>query len=82
MRTSRFGMFVALLALTAAPALAHGPGRGGACRADIAALCPDVTPGPRAYRSCLAEACPEVTPGPGAFANCLQSAATSQGYKL
>ena len=34
MRTSRFGMFVAplALALVAAPALAHGPGGGSACR--------------------------------------------------
>ena len=73
MRTSRFAMFFAALALAlaAAPALAHGPGGGGACRADIKALCAaaGVTPG---SGNCLKALCPDVTPGSGGFVSCLQ----------
>ncbi len=78
MRTSRFALFVAPLALALAgtPALAHGHCGGGACREDLQTLCPDVTPGPGAFRNCLATLCPDATPGPGAFASCLQQHAS------
>lgn len=62
------------LALAAAPALAHGPGGGGACLPLLQALCPSVTPGPGpgGYHSCLKTLCgQEATPGPGGFASCL-----------
>ena len=61
------------LALAAAPALAHGPGGGGACRPLVQALCPDVTPGPGpgGYHSCLQALCPNSSGGPGGFASCL-----------
>ncbi len=76
MRTSRFALFVAPLALAvaAAPALAHGPRGGGACRPLLQQLCPSVTPGPGpgGYGSCLKTLCgTEATPGPGGFASCL-----------
>lgn len=78
MRTSRFAIFVAplALALAGAPAFAHGPGRAGPCRQDLQTLCPDVTPGPGAFRNCLQTLCPDLTPGPGAFATCLQQHAS------
>ncbi len=60
------------VALTVAPAVAHGHGRGGPCRQDLQALCPNVTPGPGSFRSCIETLCPSITPGPGAFGNCLQ----------
>jgi hypothetical protein len=61
------------LALLAAPALAHGPGGGLACRPLLQELCPNATPGPGpgGYRSCLKALCSNLTPGPGAFASCL-----------
>ena len=62
------------LSLAAAPALAHGPGGGGACRPLIQQLCHSVTPGPGpgGYGSCLKALCgTEATPGPGGFASCL-----------
>jgi hypothetical protein len=75
---SKFIILIAPLtmALAAAPALAHGPHGGGACRQDLQTLCPDVTPGPGAFRDCLATLCPGLTPGPGAFASCLQEHAS------
>jgi hypothetical protein len=78
MRTPKFMMLVPPLAvaLSMTPALAHGPHRGGACRQDLQALCPSVTPGPGAFRDCLATLCPDLTPGPGAFASCLQQHAS------
>ena len=81
---SKFIMLIAPLAvaLTAAPALAHGHHGGGACRQDLQTLCPNVTPGPGNFRDCLATLCPDLTPGPGAFASCLQEAATSTGVTL
>jgi len=72
------------VALTTAPALAHGPHGGGACRTDLQTLCPNVTPGPssfRSFRDCLQTLC-QATPGPGAFASCLQEAATAKGVTL
>ena len=56
------------------PALAHE--HGGACRQDLQALCPNVTPGPGAFKGCLSTLCPDVTPGPGAFGKCLNEHAS------
>ncbi len=64
------------VAMTVAPAAAHGHGDKGACRQDLQALCPNVTPGPGAFRGCLETLCPSVTPGPGAFGSCLQEHAS------
>jgi hypothetical protein len=72
MRTSRLTMFVALLALAAAPALAHGPSGGpgeGACRGakdQFKKLCSGVAPG-----DCLSTLCKDVQPGPGQWPQCL-----------
>ncbi len=74
MSTSRLTMFVAplALALTAAPALAHGPGRGGACRADLEARCSALaTPPAPGPGDCVKALCGDLTPGSGAFVNCL-----------
>jgi hypothetical protein len=78
MGMSKFIMLIAPLtvALMAAPALAHGPHGGGACRQDLQTLCPNVTPGPGSFRDCLATLCPDLTPGPGTFASCLQQHAS------
>jgi hypothetical protein len=84
MRMSNLITLIAPLAVTLAvapgAARAHGPhahGRGGPCRQDVQALCPNVTPGPGGFRNCLEALCPPgITPGPGTFASCLQSAAT------
>jgi hypothetical protein len=75
---SKFIMLIVPLgvALTVAPALAHGHHGGGPCRQDLQALCPNVTPGPGSFRDCLATLCPGVTPGPAAFASCLQQHAS------
>jgi hypothetical protein len=83
-KMSKFIMLIAPLAmaLTTAPALAHGHHGGGACRQDLQTLCPNVTPGPGNLRDCLATLCPDVTPGPGGFASCLREAATSNGVTL
>lgn len=56
--------------LTFSPAYAEHGGRP--CRNDIQALCPDITPGPGAFRDCLSALCPNITPGNGAFLSCLQ----------
>lgn len=81
MKTSRWIILSA--ALMAAPALAHGP-HGGPCRTELQALhqklCPNVTPGPGAWKSC--PLCPERTPGPGGFSSCLQEAAAANGVTL
>jgi hypothetical protein len=58
------------LAAAAGPVLAHG--RGGPCRQDLQALCPNVTPGPGSWRDCLKSLCPNVTPGPAGFVGCLE----------
>jgi hypothetical protein len=81
---SKFVLFIAPLAvaLTTAPALAHGPHGGGACRQELQTLCPNVTPGPGSFRDCLATLCPDLAPGPGAFASCLQEAATAKSVTL
>jgi hypothetical protein len=75
MKLSKVVIFVPTLALalSAAPALAHGLGGGGACRPLVQALCPDVTPGPGpgGYASCLQALCPNLSRGPGGFASCL-----------
>jgi len=80
---SKFIMLIAPLAvaLTTAPALAHGHRGGDACRQDLQTLCPNVTPGPGSFRDCLQTLC-QAMPGPGAFASCLQEAATSKGVTL
>ena len=57
-RASKVITLVAPLAvlLSANPALGNAHGRGGACKADIQQFCPDITPGPgafRAYQQCL-----------------------------
>ena len=70
---------VALLMTPGAARAEHG---GWACRQDIQALCPDVTPGPGNFRGCLQALCPQVTPGPAGFGSCLQQAAQSQGHTL
>jgi hypothetical protein len=69
------------VALMAAPALAHGPHGGGACRPLVQALCPSVTPGPGpgGYGSCLKSLCPNLT-GPGGFASCLLSQGQIAAY--
>ena len=75
MRKSRLAMFVGALALVlpAVPVLAHGPDGGGACRADMEALCAGLpTPPAPGGGNCLKALCPDLTPGPGAFASCLQ----------
>lgn len=59
------------LAFALAPGAADAHGRGGPCREDLKALCPNATPGPGSFRDCVATLCPQVTPGPGAFGNCL-----------
>jgi len=76
---SKFIVLIAPLAvaLTTAPALAHGHHGGGACRQDLQTLCPNVTPGPGNFRDCLATLCPDLTPGPGTFASCLQQHASA-----
>ena len=81
---SKFTMLTAALAvaLTTTPALAHGHHGGDACRQDVQALCPNVTPGPGNYRDCLQTLCPDLTPGPGAFAGCLLDVAASKGVTL
>jgi hypothetical protein len=70
------------VALTMAPALAHGHHDGDACRQDLQTLCPGVTPGPGSFYDCLATLCPDRTPGPGAFASCLEDAAKAQTVTL
>jgi cysteine rich repeat protein len=74
MRTSQKITLITSLAvaltLAAGSALAHG--RGGPCRQDIQALCPNITPGPGSFRDCLKSLCPNVTPGPGSFVDCLE----------
>ena len=66
MRTSRILMVSTPLAvaLLAAPALAHGPHGGGACRQALHALCAQsgTTPGPG---GCLQTLCPGFTSGHG-----------------
>ena len=72
MRTSRFAMFVAplALALVAVPALAHGPGGEGACRQEIEAICSAAT----GSGDCVSKLCgPTFPSGPGALANCILS---------
>ena len=70
MTTSKVGAFVASIALAlAAPALAHGPGGGGACsgiREQMKTLCAGAPP-----RTCLSTLCPDVAAGPGQFPQCL-----------
>jgi hypothetical protein len=81
---SKLIMLIAPLAValtTTAPALAHGHHGGGACRQDLQALCPNVTPGPGSFRDCLATLC-QATPGPGAFASCVQEAAAANNVTL
>jgi hypothetical protein len=69
------------VALMAAPALAHGPGGGGACGGDIKALCAKagVAPG---SGNCMSTLCPGVPPGPGAFATCIDNAASKYSYTV
>ncbi len=78
MRISPMTLLAAPLALglMTTAALAHRHHGGGACRQDLQALCPDVTPGPGGFHDCLATLCPDATPGPGAFASCLQQHAS------
>jgi hypothetical protein len=71
MTPSRFTKFLAPLvfALTAAPALAHGPGGGGACagiKGQMKSLCAGAPHG-----TCLSTLCPDVPPGPGQWPQCL-----------
>lgn len=64
------------VALAVAPALAHGPHGGGACRKDLHAYCSSLNPPPDNFHACLATLCgSDFKPGPGAFASCLQTAA-------
>lgn len=65
MKISKFVVLVTplSLALAATPALAHGG--GGACRADVKQLCPDITPGPGAFQSvhaCLQQNAANLSP--------------------
>ncbi len=60
------------IVLTVATAPAHAHGAGGACRQDVQALCPNVTPGPGSFRDCLKTLCPDITSGPGSFGACLK----------
>jgi hypothetical protein len=70
MTMSKFAAFLASIALAlAAPALAHGPGGGGACRGikgQMETLCAGAAPG-----TCLSTLCPDVPPGPGQWPQCL-----------
>ncbi len=71
MTTSRFVKLLAPLAvaLAAAPALAHGPGDGGACsgiKGQIESLCAAAPPD-----TCLSTLCPDVPAGPGQLVQCL-----------
>ncbi len=71
MTTSRFAKLIAplLVALAAAPALAHGPGGGGACsgvKGQMEKLCAGATPG-----TCLSTLCPDVPAAPGQWPQCL-----------
>ena len=71
MTTSKFTTFLAAiaLALAAAPALAHGPGAGGACKGikgQLETLCAGASPG-----TCLGTLCPDVPAGPGQWPQCL-----------
>jgi hypothetical protein len=74
MRVSRVITLIApfALALTAAPAWAHGGDKAGPCRQDIQTLCPSVTPGPGSFRYCLGTLCPDMAPGPEGMMSCLQ----------
>ena len=70
MTTLRFAKFLVplALALAAVPALAHGPGGGGACsgiRGQMETLCAGATPG-----TCLSTLCPDVPAGPGQWPQC------------
>lgn len=72
--TTLIAPFALLLTFAGNRALAErggGPG-GGACRQDVEALCPSVTPGPGSFHYCLGQLCPDIGPGPGGFAACLQ----------
>ena len=83
MTTSKVTAFLAVLALAlAAPALAHGPGGGGACsgiKGQMESLCAGATPG-----TCLSTLCPDVPPGPGQWPQCLLNlnAGTAESQKL
>jgi hypothetical protein len=70
MTKSKFAAFLASIALAlATPALAHGPGGGGACsgmKGQMETLCAGATPG-----TCLSTLCPDVPPGPGQWPQCL-----------
>ena len=70
MTKSKFASFLAAIALAlAAPALAHGPGGGGACsgiKGQMDTLCAGATPG-----TCLSTLCPDVPPGPAQWPQCL-----------
>ena len=66
--------FAAALTMAAVSARAGqwaGPD-GGACKQDVEALCPSVTPGPGSFHYCLGTLCPDLQPGPGGFLACLQ----------
>ena len=78
MRTSSYITAIAALgvALTVASGAALAHGKRGACRQDLQALCPNVTPGPGSFRSCIQTLCPDITPGPGAFGACLKQHAS------
>jgi hypothetical protein len=79
MTTSRLAVFGAALALVAAPALAYGPGGGGACRQDLKTICSGLSPAPApGPGNCLKALCGDLTPGSGAYVNCLQTKYTSQ----
>jgi len=84
MKTSRFAVLSAAvaLALAATPALAHGPGRGGACRQDLANLCSQLTPTPAPGPfNCVKALCPTAIPGTGDIVTCLQGLAVSDACK-
>ena len=79
MRGLKFIALIAPLALLLAVAATrvraeHGPGGpfAGACRQDVEALCPSVTPGPGSFHYCLGQLCPDLGNGPGGFEACLQ----------
>jgi hypothetical protein len=69
-----------LLAVAATRARAeHGPGGpfAGACRPDVEALCPSVTPGPGSFHYCLGQLCPDLSKGPGGSRHACRSTGTS-----